>query len=220
MHRTLVAIVLLLAALFSLTRCAGVEDGDVEGQSYEITMCPGGDSSTHYFPPGVFASDRPDIDEFNRCFNNWQLSAMEEPSLSQRAAVGEVSYRFLWLRTFHHPVAVRVVRTSDRISLHAVELSGAGGYEPGKVARRQAVALASPDWARLESALAAAQFWNEPATVNRIGFDGSIWIVEGLRGDAYHLVERWSPAPEDAFHKLGLLFLELAGWSGSVEPVY
>lgn len=218
MHRTFLAAVLLVASLFGVVdRAGGAEpapDGDFD------MSCPGGNSDAHFFPNGVFAKDRPDLDQFVRCWYSWQLGAMEEPSLSHSTATYEVSYRFLWLRTFHPPIAVRISLSGNQLQLTAVELSGAGGYEPGVIVRRTSVTLTPHDWGRIESALNADQFWSAPTTTERMGFDGASWIIEGRKQDDYHVVTRWSPEPEDEFHKLGLLFLELAGWSGSVEPVY
>jgi hypothetical protein len=50
------------------------------------------------------------------------------------------TYPFLWLRTFHNPVAVRDFRRGDNCGLEAVILSGAG-TNPEQESLR---ALASP----------------------------------------------------------------------------
>ena len=50
-----------------------------------------------------------------------------------RTDCGLESYRFLWLRTFHKPIAVRVWSADSRYYLVVKELSGQGGYEPGRI---------------------------------------------------------------------------------------
>src|SRR5262245_53562261 len=70
------------------------------------------------------------------------LEAMKEPSLFQQSTNKVVEqYRFLWLRTFHKPIAVRVRKDSAGITLRVVRLSGAGGYNPGKIEHEGSVPL-------------------------------------------------------------------------------
>ncbi|HXB71414.1 MAG TPA: hypothetical protein VNY05_24480 [Candidatus Acidoferrales bacterium] len=83
-----------------------------------------------YFPPGVPESKA-----------NWysrHLKALHEPSLwelSLHDPKAEV-YRFVWLRAFHHPIAVRlVVRTSRSGWLNSRMTTGEGGHEPGRINR-------------------------------------------------------------------------------------
>src|SRR6266513_5488624 len=85
-----------------------------------------------YFPKGVFSDDS----QHDLFAANWylkHLKALAEPSLlhlSKNPALE--SYRFFWLRTFHHPVIVRVdVRAGDAGELTSKVASGKGGYDPG-----------------------------------------------------------------------------------------
>lgn len=135
------------------------------------------------------------------------------------------TYRFLWLRTFHHPVVIRVDRTDTGSFLAAHELSGAGGYEPGTVIRAEARALSDSEWSTLERAISAAEFWQLAtySAANPAGLDGSQWIVEGVRGDRYHVIDRWTPGPADEsapVHRLGMQFLRLAEFVQYAEPIY
>jgi hypothetical protein len=59
---------------------------------------------------------------------------MSEPSLSCDRT-GAETYRFLWLRTWGHPIAVRIAGLSTGGLISAVELDGAGGYGPGTILR-------------------------------------------------------------------------------------
>ena len=122
------------------------------------------------------------------------LRAMNEPSLlSSNDSLDEV-YRFLWLRSFHHPIAVRVWRTGDKYFLNAVELRGAGGYEPGKELARKARELSSEEWVTFTRSLDESCFWNLPLQNPEYqGEDGAEWIIEGTRLGRYHLTDVWSP---------------------------
>lgn len=140
---------------------------------------------------------------------------MQEPSLS----CGQVgtTYRFTWLRSFHHPVAVRITDNGDHAVLRAIELDGGGGFHPGKEFRRIERALSPVELERIRRAFAQAPFGSMPTTDERMGADGAEWIVEAVDDGLYHLVVRWSPDSGD-LHDIGLLFLELTGWS--FEDVY
>ncbi|REJ74837.1 MAG: hypothetical protein DWQ30_20035 [Acidobacteria bacterium] len=61
-----------------------------------------------YFPEATWGPDG-DADEFRREWYSKHLSALQEPSLQAvaRDPRAEV-YRFLWLRSFDQPVALRV----------------------------------------------------------------------------------------------------------------
>jgi len=67
-----------------------------------------------YFPSGALSdSDRGDSD-LARWYSG-QLKALDEPSLLAEARnTSTQSYRFLWLRSFHHPIAVRLDVMADR----------------------------------------------------------------------------------------------------------
>src|SRR4051794_34102142 len=66
-------------------------------------------STTRYFPPESFIAN-PAIHQTKVEWYSSKLAALHEGSLwevSQGQPSIEV-YRFLWLRTFHHPVTVRI----------------------------------------------------------------------------------------------------------------
>jgi hypothetical protein len=69
---------------------------------------------------------------------------MGEPSLldvSRQDSTVEI-YRFLWLRSFHHPIAVRLsVRKDGSALLISKETDGKGGYKPGKLIRKTTALL-------------------------------------------------------------------------------
>src|SRR5262245_42348787 len=143
-----------------------------------------------YFPIGVFGS--PDTDLFHRQWYYIHLAAMEEPSLSCGALEDTEAYRFLWLRSSHNPIAVRVFRRGVDYSLEAVILDGNGGYEPGHVSRRVTKTLSRDQWQAVIAGLEGVQFWQMATQCDELGLDGAQWIVEARRGGRYHIVDRWS----------------------------
>jgi hypothetical protein len=102
-----------------------------------------------------------------------------------------------------------------------LELSGAGGYEPGKVDRRIERTLSPAEWDRLESSLDALGFWRMPTqeSSDKIGVDGAQWVMEGAAAGQYHVIDRWSPK-DSPFREACILFLKVAGIKVRTEDLY
>lgn len=169
-----------------------------------------------YFPRGALDPSSTQSDDFD---NNWystQLRAMAEPVLAPSGATH--AYRFTWLRTFHHPIAIRVVAENGQFKLFATELDGAGGYSPGVVLRKKSVSLSSEQFEELEALILRNDFWNLAPHEETMGPDGSEWIVEAAT-DRYHAVARWTPH-DGALREIGERFLSLAGWSFDSREMY
>lgn len=151
-------------------------------------------SDAYFFPKGWISDskERSDGDQFARRWYSKALTAMSEPSLSCRAPANDV-YRFLWLRTWGRPIAVRVEGLTSGAAIFAVELDGACGYGLGKVSRHKQRKLTDGEWTRIVNDLQALQFWTLPTRVPDDGLDGAQWVMEGRKGSQYHVVERWSP---------------------------
>jgi len=178
--------------------------------------CSGPDAAEFFFPMGVLGERRPQFDQdaFRREWYSKHLRAMAEPSLSCGESPGE-SYRFLWLRTFGRPIAVRVENGRSN-TLTAVELDGAGGYEPGKISRKVQRQLSMEEWKTLSDGLKATNFWNMPGRPTDRGLDGAEWIMEGRSEHDYHVVDRWMPAA-GAYRDLCLMLVKFSGLLPSGE---
>jgi hypothetical protein len=114
-----------------------------------------------------------------------ELCAMNEPPLS---ASGPETYRFVWMRHHHNPVAVRVTRAGDGVAIVTVQ---ADEHDP-RNARRHELTANLDGWKKLRAHLDAADFWNmagDPDDDQR-GLDGADWVLEGRRGGVYHSVIR------------------------------
>ncbi len=151
---------------------------------------------------------------FDPFLDEWygkHLRALGDRSLLEKppADNGEV-YRFTWLRAFHRPVVVRVDYNGYGASLISRETDGKGGYEPGKIIRTDRLELRPGEWCRFTELLNAAGFWSMPSQINDGGRDGSQWILEGIRGNRYHVTDRWTPG-KNAYHDAGAYLLQLSG---------
>ena len=151
---------------------------------------------------------------FDASINNWygkHLKQMNERSLLNVSDENKEVYRFLWLRTFDHPVSVRLERDGYSFKLTSVELDGAGGYEPGKLFRTDNVQISRDQWCAFMALLENSLFWSqETNSRDDSGNDGSQWVLEGVRGGRYHIVDRWTPM-SGGFREACLFLLKLSG---------
>jgi len=166
--------------------------------------------AAYYFPAGLFPEAYPASDKERRRRYSTVLARLGEPSLYCGDGAGE-TYRMMWLHDLAHPVVIRVARRPGRTDLVALQLSGTGGADPGTLLSRVDKALSDKEWQRLQAALAQGRFWSLPTSGNMYGVHGGQWVVEGRRGAAYHLVDRWTPSA-GAYRDLGVAFFDLAGW--------
>jgi hypothetical protein len=154
-------------------------------------------SGVEYFPPLTFY-DNPGRDGFVREWYSRNLRALDEPSLWEISKTSaEQTYRFLWLRTFHHPVAVRLNVKDDGTGLLRVkEADGAAGYEPGKLIVNRTTEISKQRVQVFLGKIEELGYWNLSTREDRsnfVGVDGAQWVLEGVRDRKYKLVDRWSP---------------------------
>ena len=174
-------------------------------------VCPSPQATDYFFPIAFFYPDKAYMDDLIRESYSSHLSAMREPSLSCEAGVED--YRFTWLRSFDHPVSihVNVDGSTGTHTLTAIELDGAGGYEPGVEKRRVTTKLSSAQAAELHRALRDERVWELPGKDYVPGADGATWIIELRVGSRYHYLERWSPE-DGPIRRLGLMLVSFSGW--------
>ena len=174
-----------------------------------------------YFPTGALDSS-PGTDQFLSKWYSKQLTALDEPSiwlLSKNHK--EETYRFLWLRTFHHPVAIRIDVNADGASWLTIKMtSGAGGYDPGHLLRNSKLLLTKEQTDVFLRKLKENQFWELAPTRESDGNDGAQWILEGAKDGKYHIVDRWTPQ-DGPVRAIGLLMLnELAKLKIPAQELY
>jgi hypothetical protein len=169
------------------------------------------DDAQEFFSPQAFSDDEK-VGNFIVYWYSRHLAAMREPSLWRATAEPDRhAYRFLWLRTFHPPIALRLEMDASGSGALTVKMTnGMGGYEPGDLVLDRSVLLSREQTAAFSSALAQARFWELPVRdTTHIGMDGAEWVIEGIRAGGYHVVTRWSP-DEGAFREAALTLVRLA----------
>jgi len=178
-------------------------------------------NSVRYFPPKTFDSDN----KTNGFVDGWysrQLSALQEPSmLSFKSGSDDQVYRFTWLRTFHHPIAVRVVLHKDGSGeLTTKQTSGAGGYSAGSLVLNETRKLSADEIARFNNALQQSDFWRMRSLEKRQMTDGADWIFEGVKEKDYKLAVRYC-AKTGSYRAMCLMMVfELAKLKVDESEVY
>lgn len=146
-----------------------------------------------YFPSGAFSADKYFGERKAEEYPKF-LAAMNEPSVLHLPECAEEAYRFLWLRTFHAPVAVRVWRSGNRSFLAAKQLSGKSGYGIGQLIVEKLSPLDESEWLVFTGLVNQTSFWTVPTEGEMLrGHDGAEWLLEGAKNGKYHVVDRWSP---------------------------
>lgn len=202
---------------------------DVSGTHKSTTTIQGKD----YFPPSFVeneiacdnenvSSRIPIISEFERKWYSTHLQAAGEPSLYLTARtsreVDQVSLRFIWLRSFHPPVIIRIEgHRYGAMYIIAKQLSGAGGYDPGYVVKQLDRPLTDGEIDQVRTTLDRANPSQIASVECEIGFDGAQWIFEIVDGQGYHFFNRWSPRKGEV-RDLGIFFLRLTGWK--IKDIY
>jgi hypothetical protein len=190
-----------------------------------------GPANRDYFPSVSLDENSESSDLMKKRYSE-ALRALDEPSLMSEPS--NESYRFLWLRTFNHPVAIRVNINHDGTSLLTTKVSdGKGGYKLGKliVNRKRRLTKEQTSW--FLDRIKELGFWDLPAYEKQteetgsngektvtVNLDGSHWILEGIKDKKYHVVDRWSPE-NGPVHTLGIVMLiDLANLRLLYQDVY
>jgi hypothetical protein len=161
---------------------------------------------TIYFPPGAFGENLKGSHEWEGLYSKY-LAALKEPSLFNRTkSAPSQSYRFLWLRSFHKPVSVRLDVETDGTSAVTVKIgSGTNVSEVRGPVEERTRSLTKQETNSFLEQVSSLDFWKLPTQEEPVaGPDGARWILEGARGGQYHVVHRWTPK-SGAVRTLGLI---------------
>lgn len=205
-----------MALLGLLLTCGPALGTEVRAQ------CPLLTSDQYFFPANTFGES----DRTTRSWFGGYLEAAEEDPLSCGSHDSEESYRVIVAPSFSQTLVVRVTKGSDAIWLAAAltqrdlsdaDLSGPTSIEvdwPNRLVWRWTRMLSPRDWSSIESAVDYTTFWRAAASSPSRGMDGTTWVIEGQKGNAYHAVERWEGG---MIKDLGEMLVNLSGWPALTE---
>lgn len=173
-----------------------------------LWACPSIAAQT-YFPPGILA-EKPAVSKFEEEWYSKELKLLREPSLweSSKTQKSE-TYRFLWLRSFHPGIAIRIDLKADGSSVATIKIDNEKGKgEPTKLVKSKVLRLTENQTQLFLDRVSDWGFWAQ-ATVEKtdtIGVDGAEWILEGVKNGEYLILNRWSPKAGPV-HDLGTYML-------------
>ncbi|MBD3349996.1 MAG: hypothetical protein GF364_00740 [Candidatus Lokiarchaeota archaeon] len=146
-----------------------------------------------FFPKSTFNKNE-GLDTFTQKWYGKHLLVMNEKPIYNSGSSDLTIYRLLYLRTFEHPVMIKITIEKNEILLRAIILSGAGGYEPGTVKTDIKRTLSEKDVQEIEKLIENMDFWNLNTNKERLGLDGNQCIFEVYdKTNKYHVIDRWSP---------------------------
>ncbi len=175
---------------------------------------------TRFFPAGSHDKDA-NTDAFVEAWYSTQLQALKEQPLCCGAVSPGFTLRFTWLRTFDHPVVLRLDNPSGSTWTITTKIaSGMGAYKPGFLATNTTRTISAGDAAPIAEAIRTRDtFWTMPTAAGlavgpgelprEMGADGSQWIVEVLDGSRYHYTDEWSP-DSGLIRNIGLRLIKLS----------
>jgi hypothetical protein len=188
-----------------------------------LTTATGDTTKENYFPEFAFDERIGDILHDGKLKRNWysrHLAALEEPSLLETLNDQKTYFRFVWLRTFHNPVAIRIELSPDfKATLFYKIADGAGGYEPGRLTKSESRSLSQSEIDTFLNLFASINICEESPD-EFPGFDGSQWIFERRKANNYCVVDRWSPR-SGPYWELGRYMMILAKFEETDDqPIY
>ena len=195
-------------------------------QPTPASILPAGVRNVESGPHGLMASTKVTTgsareDSALRSSYDEELAAFAEPGLGAFAdSVDTEVVWFIWMRTFHHPVVVRAIRRDTSYALIGVELDGAGGYEFGKLLRRDSTRISAATWRSLTAPLRDPRLWTPPPS-DMVGLDGATWTIAGSSGGRLYITRAWSPKARGrsaAVRAFGLAMLRAAKLAR--DPIY
>lgn len=150
------------------------------------------------------------VDQFRQKWYGEQLMELGEKRIWRQVPSDKFTFRFIWLRTFHHPICVRLEHNDDgRTMLYGKELNGAGGYKPGKLIVDSAQEISDEEYKKLRAKIDSLQFYQLPTELkDDLGADGAQWIFESNDKGRYHVIDRWCAQGE--IQNLGIALLSAA----------
>jgi hypothetical protein len=171
-----------------------------------------------YFPEKIFYPDKM-ADNFMSFLLSEPLWWMQEPSLldfiQNRLYHG---YRFLWLREWHKPIGVRLEANPSSSGFLTVKMTSRSSHHyPYQLELNKSLEVPGCSVDMFLKHLRKADYWRMATISEEHGCGGAYWIIEGVKKQKYHIVQRWCPKP-GYFRKAALYLIELSGLE--VKEIY
>ena len=148
-----------------------------------------------------------------------QLSDLREDCLyNNDIRPNTTIYRFTWLRSFDHPIAIRIERIEDDIVLYWKVGKGAGGYEPKGLKKSGKKKLNLKEWGEFERLIKESNFDTLPNEKYIPMTDGATWTLERKKSESFKAHNTNWPSPE--IKRACLYLLNLTNIRVKDEDIY
>jgi hypothetical protein len=136
--------------------------------------------------PHKLIPENPDSPEFLEYCNSVHLESMNEPSFIEKSKNEDFhAYRFLWLRSFHQPICIRLEINTDGSAQLVIKMPwGYGIFYSGELATGKSYKISKNAAQTFLGYLKKADFWNLKTKEEAKGLDGANWIIEGKPADS------------------------------------
>lgn len=153
-----------------------------------------------------------DFVKFKKFWNPEVLKNFKEPSLEKPAVKIEESYRFIWIPSFHNPIAIRVWRSGESKFI-VVKKTNGQDFEMGKLSYEKTRKMTEEEWLKFTNLLDRISFWKmAEIDMNQVpSTDGAHYSIEGRKDNQFHEVHRNTGNNEQAeVRELGAYLLSLS----------
>ena len=148
-----------------------------------------------------------------------QLTDLKEDCLYDRnVEPNTVIYRFTWLRSFEHPISIRIEKTKKKIWLYWKIGKGSGGYKPEGLKESGEKELTLRDWKIFRKKVRKSGFNNLPNENYTIMTDGASWVLEKKTSKGFKAHQTNDPYGD--FKEACLFLLEKTGIRIKEENIY
>jgi len=117
------------------------------------------------------------------------LFGLNEPLLFNKKSINE-SFRLLWLRSFDNPISIRIEKNRSHVHITWKESYPSDGYNPSYMILYKDKELTLNEWNQFTSLLAPIDYWNTSVLDTISSLDGSVWYLEGVNSNHYHIMYR------------------------------
>lgn len=94
-------------------------------------------------------------------------------------------YRFTWLRSFNHPIVIRIEKIDNKVMLYWKVGKGAGGYEPRGLKKSGKKKISSIEWIEFERLINESNFDTLPNNEYIPMTDGATWTLEKKTSETF-----------------------------------
>lgn len=126
-----------------------------------------------------------------------QLKDLQENCLyNYETNHNKIVYRFTWLRSFHHPIVIRIEKNEKAIILYWKVGKGMGGHETEGLKKSGKKKLSLKEWSEFEKLVNLADFDILPNENYFPKTDGATWILERKKSNIFKAHHSNSPSEE------------------------